>query len=166
MLHDPVETCDTWLLRKSTVRPKTEPSGTWTIRQASSYVAGIRWHHLNTLGRSSAPIISHNEPSAHRLANCASENFGSPPCALTATEHLRMLTGLFGVHRVLRGPPEHLRAFAGNQRHLSPSGLTRAFRGSSHDLPGVANFGSLPCGMTATECPRTLTGASGLYRIS
>lgn len=75
-----------------------------------------------------------------------------------------MLTGFFGVHRVLRVPPEHLRAFAGNQRHLSPSGLTRTFRGPPHDLPSVANSGSRPCGMTATECPRTLTGAPGLYR--
>lgn len=50
-------------------------------------------------------------------ANCASENFGSPPCALTATEHLRMLTGLLGVHRALRNPPEHLRVFTGNLRH-------------------------------------------------
>jgi len=125
-LHDPVETCDTWLLRKS-----TGPAKHRTIRNLNDS-SGIFVCRRNQMASSWTPSGVHRQPSSPQRAsglncsaNCASESFGSPPCAQTATEHLRVLVGLSGVHRALRGPPEHPRVFAGNLRHLSPSGLTR-----------------------------------------
>jgi hypothetical protein len=60
----------------------------------------------NTSGRSSATTISHIEPSGSAPANCASENFGSPPVRVTANERLRTREsvsgrspGLSGVHQ-------------------------------------------------------------------
>jgi len=89
----------------------------------------------NTLGRSPATTISHIEPSGSAPANCASENFGSPPVRVTANERLRTLgERLRTLTRTLRSPPERLRVFARQPHHTSLRGLSRPQRTSPHDL--------------------------------